>query len=69
MQTDNPGDVQLCESSTRVGSVHQNEVSNLRQPIHYYPYGVVPFLSTRQANNEVHSDFLPFPLWNLQRLQ
>ena len=68
MQADNPGDVQLCQSGTGVGSVHGNEVSNLRQMIHYYPYRVVPFLSTRQPNNEVHSDLLPFPLWNLQWL-
>src|SRR6185312_12634500 len=69
MQADNLRDVQLCKSSTGVSSVHWNEVSNLCQTIHYYPYGVVPFLSTGQSNNEVHSDFLPFPLWNLQRLQ
>src|SRR6185312_17454384 len=68
MQADNPRDVQLSKSSTGVSSVHWNEVSNLHQTIYYYPYGVVPFLSTRQSNNEVHGDFLPFPLWNLQRL-
>jgi hypothetical protein len=69
MQIDDPGEVQLCESSTGVGSVHRNEVGNFRQSIHYYPYGVVPFLSSRQSNDEVHSDLLPFPLWNLQWLQ
>jgi hypothetical protein len=69
MQTDNLGNVQLCKPSAGVGSVHRNEVGNLRQLVHYYPYGVVPFLSTRQANNEVHGDLLPFPLGNLQRLQ
>src|SRR4029078_6390008 len=68
MQEENPRDVQLRKSGTGVSSVHWNEVSNLRQSIHYYPYRVVPFLSTRQSNNEVHSDFLTFPLWNPQRL-
>ena len=69
MQTDNPGDVQLCKSGTRVSSVHRNEVSNLRQAIYYYPNGVVPLLSTRQSHYEIHHDLLPFPLGNLQRLQ
>src|SRR6185312_15235805 len=44
MQADNPRYVQLCKSSTRVSSVHWNEVSNFRQTIHYYPNGVVRFL-------------------------
>src|SRR6185312_15061193 len=69
MQTDNPGDIQLCKSGTGVSSVHRNEVSNLRQTVHYYPYRVVPLLSTRQSHYEIHRDLLPFPLGNLQRLQ
>ena len=44
-------------------------MGRLCQTVHYYPYGVITSTSARQTDYEVHSDLIPFPLRNLQRLQ
>jgi hypothetical protein len=44
-------------------------MGRLCQTVHYYPDGVIICTSARQTNYKVHSDLIPFPLRNLQRLQ
>ncbi len=45
------------------------EVCNFSQPVNNNPYGIITITSARQTNYKVHSDLIPFPLRNLQRLQ
>jgi hypothetical protein len=42
-------------------------MGRLCQTVHYYPDGVIT--SARQPDYEIHSDLIPFPMRNLQRLQ
>jgi hypothetical protein len=44
-------------------------MGRLCQTIHYYPYGVITSSSVGQTDYKVHPNLIPFPLWNLQRLQ
>jgi hypothetical protein len=69
MWTYYPGHVQLDELSSRIRRPYGNEMSILGQTIHDDPYGVIPCLSMRQPNYEIHSDFFPFPFWDPQWLQ
>src|SRR5688500_2446866 len=44
-------------------------MGRLCQIVHYYPDGVITSTSAGQTDYEIHSDLIPFPLRNLQRLQ
>jgi hypothetical protein len=44
------GHVQLEKLSSKICHLDRDEMSNLGQSIHDYPYGVVPCLSTGQSN-------------------
>jgi hypothetical protein len=44
-------------------------MGRLCQTVHYYPDGVITSSSAGQTNYKVHPNLIPFPLWNMQRLQ
>jgi hypothetical protein len=44
-------------------------MGRLCQMVHYYPDEVITSTSAGQTDYEIHSDLIPFPLRNLQRLQ
>src|SRR4051812_39515707 len=45
------------------------EVSNFRKSVSDNEDGIISFLGFRKASDEVHTDFIPFPIGNRQRLK
>src|SRR5664279_2790455 len=52
-----------------VGGLDRNEVGNFGEPVANNPDRVIPSARPRESGNKVHTDFIPFPLWYLQRLE
>jgi hypothetical protein len=61
--------INLCKSAHTVVGFHWQEVCYLGQSIDNHPNGVIPFLCTLQTHNELHTDVIPLPCGNLERLQ
>src|SRR3954469_18208536 len=45
------------------------EVSNFGESINDHEDGIISFLGFWKASDEIHTDFVPFPLGNRQRLK
>src|SRR3954465_10584318 len=65
----NSRDVQVCQLASSYRLANWKEVSNFGKPIYDNEDGIVSFLGFWKAGDEVHTDFVPFPLWNRQRLK
>ena len=63
------GAVQICQLFSRVGSLDGNKMGNLGQPIDNDPNGVMSTGGPWKSGDKIHSDFIPFPLGDLQRLK
>jgi hypothetical protein len=69
MQTRDARNIQLGILFSLVKVVHWNEMSGLGKSVDDYPDGVKLVAGERQTHNEIHTDVLPFPGRNTQRLQ
>src|SRR3954462_5691491 len=65
----NSRDVQVRQLTSSYRLANGKEVSNFGKPINDHEDGIVPFLGFWKAGDEVHTDFVPFPLGNRQRLK
>jgi hypothetical protein len=69
MQAHNLRHVELGQHCTVVGGLDWYEMGRLCQTVHYYPNGVITSTSAGKTDYKVHSDLIPLPSSNLQRLQ
>ena len=69
METDNPRDVQISQLTHFISCFDGEEVSHFRETIHDYPYGIIALLSSWKADNEIHTNFFPFPLGYRKRMK
>src|SRR4051812_1706123 len=65
----NSRDVQVRQLASSYRLANRKEVSNFGKPIYDNEDGIVSFLGFWKSGDEVHTDFVPFPLWNRQRLK
>src|SRR4051812_17275608 len=65
----NSRDVQVCQLTSSYRLADWKEVSNFGKSINDHEYGIISFLGFWKAGDEVHTDFVPFPLWNRQRVK
>src|SRR3954466_4388062 len=65
----NSRDVQVCQLTSSYRLANGKEVGNFGKPIYDNEYGIISFLGFWKAGDEVHTDFVPFPLGNRQRLK
>src|ERR1041385_86849 len=65
----NSRDVQVCQLNSSYRLANGKEVSNFGKPIYHNEDGIISFLGFWKASDEVHTDFVPFPLGNRQRLK
>src|SRR3954469_20203991 len=60
----NSRDVQVCQLTSSYRLANGKEVSNLGKSINDNEDGIISFLDFWKAGDEVHTDFVPFPLGN-----
>src|SRR3954464_6787211 len=65
----NSRDIQVRELASSYRLANGKEVSNFGKSIHHNEDGIISFLGFWKASDEIHTDFIPFPLWNWQRLK
>src|SRR3954464_223757 len=65
----NSRDVQVRQLASSYRLANRKEVSNFGKPIYDNEDGIVSFLGFWKAGDEVHTDFIPFPLGNRQWLK
>src|SRR4051812_42244844 len=65
----NSRDVQVHQLTSSYRLANGKEVSNFGKPIYYNEDGIISFLGFWKDGDEVHTDFVPFPLGNRQRLK
>src|SRR3954468_2587158 len=65
----NSRDVQVCQLTSSYRLANGKEVSNFGKSVNDHEDGIISFLGFRKAGDEVHTDLVPFPLWNRQRLK
>src|SRR3954470_24137074 len=64
----NSRDVQVRQLASSYRLANGKEVRNFGKPIYHNEDGIISFLGFWKAGDEVHSDVVPFLLWNRQRL-
>ena len=69
MKTNNTGHVDVSQLVRLVGSADRNKVGYFSKPVGNDPNGIMPSVGVGQASNKVHTDFIPFPLGNLEGLK
>src|SRR3954466_4899464 len=65
----NSRDIQVRQLTSSYRLANRKEVSNFGKSIYDNEDGIVSFLGSCKAGDEVHTDFVPFPLRNGQRLK
>src|SRR3954464_12527381 len=65
----NSRDVQVHQLTSSYRLANWKEVSKFGKPIYDNEDGIVSFLGFWKASDEIHTDFVPFSLWNRQRLK
>src|ERR1041385_5622305 len=65
----NSRDVQVCQLTSSYRLANGKEVRNFGKPIYDNEDGIISFLGFWKAGDEVHTDFVSFPLGNRQRLK
>src|SRR3954467_6904721 len=65
----NSRDVQVCQLTSSYRLANGKEVSNFGKPIYDNEDGIISFLGFWKGGDVVHTDFVPFPLGNRQRLK
>jgi hypothetical protein len=68
MQAQDARNIQFSVLLSPLEGVHQNEMSRLGKPVDEYPNGVKLVAGESQTHNKIHTDVLPFPGRNTQRL-
>src|ERR1041385_744194 len=61
--------VQVRQLTSSYRLANWKEVSNFGKSVNDYEDGIVSFLGFWKAGDEVHTEFVPFPLGNRQRLK
>src|SRR3954464_1305042 len=65
----NSRDIQVRELASSYRLANWKEVINFGKSIHHNEDGIISFLGFWKTSDEIYSDFVPFPLWNRQRLK
>src|ERR1041385_2015686 len=65
----NSRDVQVRQLTSSYRLANREEVSNFGKSVNDNEDGIISFLSFWKAGDEVHTDFVPFPLGNRRRLK
>src|SRR3954469_9873534 len=65
----NSRDIQVRQLACSYGLANWKEVSNFGKSINDHEDGIISFLDFWKAGDEVHTNFVPFPLGNRQRLK
>src|SRR4051812_43568855 len=65
----NSRDVQVRQLASSYRLANWKEVSNFGKSIYDNEDDIVSFLGSWKAGDEIHTDFVPFPLGNRQRLK
>jgi hypothetical protein len=68
MQAQDARNIQFSILLSPVEGVHQNEMSRHDKPVDDYLNGVKLAAGERQNHNKIHTDVLPFPCTNTQRM-
>src|SRR3954466_2050126 len=69
MKRHNSRDVQVRQRTSSYRLANGKEVRNFGKSVNDNKDGTVSFLGFWKAGDEVHTDFVPFPLGNRQRLK
>src|SRR3954468_11835649 len=62
-------DVQVCQLTSSYRLANWKEVSNFGKSVNDHEDGIISFLGFWKAGDEVHTNFVPFPLRNRQWLK
>jgi hypothetical protein len=62
MQSDNFFEKQICDVGRIAGLMTRNEMCHLRKPVHHHKDGINSSLCSRQSQNKIHANCLPWPL-------
>src|SRR4051812_14675150 len=69
MKRYNSRDIQVHQLASSYRLANWKEVSNFGKSVNGNEDGIISFLDIWKAGDEVHTDFVPFPLWNRRRLK
>src|ERR1041385_2556004 len=69
MKRHNSRDVQVRQLTSSNRLANREEVRNFGKSLNDNEDGIISFLGFWKAGDEFHTDFVPFPLWNRQRLK